>query len=101
MDAFRGQVVTEFHEAQMNKDGVPRGARGRVLYSKRMMTADRCAEITLRAAHKRGREVLMGPGALAVWIKLLAPGLMDWLTFKVFLEPIIRRARAAQSVAKS
>ncbi|MBU2610224.1 MAG: SDR family oxidoreductase [Chloroflexi bacterium] len=94
-------VVTEFHEAQMDKNGVPRGARGRALYTKKMMTADQCAEITLRAAYKRRREVLMGPGALTVWLKTLAPGFVDWLAVKVFLEPAARRAKAAQSEVKS
>jgi short-subunit dehydrogenase len=89
-------VVTEFHEAQMDKDGVPRGARGRTIYTNKMMTADRCAEITLRAADKRRREVLMSPGALAVWLKLLAPGFVDWLAVKMFLEPVIRRARKGE-----
>jgi len=36
-------------------------------------------------------------GALAVWLKLLAPGFLDWLAVKVFLEPVLRRARAAQA----
>jgi short-subunit dehydrogenase len=90
-------VVTEFHEAQLDKNGVPRGARGRTLYNDRMMTAERCAEITLRAAYKRRREILMGPGALAVWLKVLAPGFLDWLAVKVFLEPAIRRARAGKT----
>lgn len=62
------------------------------MYSKRMMTADQCAGITLRAAEKRRREVLMGPGWFGVWVKLIAPGLLDWLTVKVFLEPVIKRA---------
>lgn len=94
-------VVTEFHEAQMDKDGVPRGPRGRNLYSAKMMTADRCAEITRNAAHKRRREVLMGPGALVVWLKLLAPGFLDWLAVKVVLEPAIRRAQASRTEVKN
>jgi short-subunit dehydrogenase len=94
-------VVTEFHEAQMNKDGVPRGSRGRAIYTNKMMTAERCAEVTLRAAYKRRREVLMGPGALAVWLKLLAPGFLDWLSVKMFLEPVIRRAKAGKIEVKS
>jgi short-subunit dehydrogenase len=93
-------VVTEFHEAQLDKNGTPIGARGRVIYTEKMMSADRCAAITLRAAYKRQREVLMGPGALAVWLKALAPGFLDWLAVKVFLEPIIRRAKAAQAKVK-
>jgi short-subunit dehydrogenase len=92
--------VTEFHEAQLDKNGTPIGARGRVIYTEKMMSADRCAAITLRAAYKRQREVLMGPGALAVWLKALAPGFLDWLAVKVFLEPIIRRAKAAQAKVK-
>jgi short-subunit dehydrogenase len=94
-------VVTEFHEAQLTRDGVPRGERGRAYYTKRMMTADQCAEITLRAAYKRKREVLMGPGVWAVWFKTLAPDFLDWLTFKIFLEPAIKRARAGRIEVKS
>lgn len=91
-------VATEFHAAQLTKDGVPRGAaRGKDMYTSKTMSAERCAEITLRAAYKRRREVLMGPGLLAVWLKVIAPGFLDWLAVKVFLEPAIRRARAAQS----
>ncbi len=89
-------VATEFHEAQLDKSGVARGPKGRVYYTKRTMTADRCAQITLDAAFKRRREVLMGPGVLGLWIKLLAPGFLDWLTVKIFLEPIIRRAKAGK-----
>jgi short-subunit dehydrogenase len=89
-------VITEFHESQLNKDGLPRGQRGRAIYSKNMMTADQCAAITLAAAYKRRREVLMGPGILAVLLKTIAPGFLDWLTFKIFLEPAIKRAKAGK-----
>jgi short-subunit dehydrogenase len=93
-------VVSEFHEAQMTKDGVAVGPRGRAFYTKRMMTAERCAEITLNAARKRRREVLMSPGPLVVWFKLLAPGLLDWYTVKAVLKPAARRVRAAQEKIK-
>ncbi len=86
-------VVTEFHEAQMDKNGVPRGERGRAYYTKKMMTSDQCAQIVLNAAYKRSREVLMGPGVLAVWLKAIAPGFLDWFAVKVFLGAAIRRAR--------
>ena len=89
-------VATEFHEAQLNKEGAPRGARGRAYYTKKTMTSDKCAEIILDAAYKRRREVLMGPGTLATWLKVIAPAYLDWLTFKVFLEPAIRRAKAGK-----
>jgi short-subunit dehydrogenase len=86
-------VVTEFHESQMNKNGVPKSPQGRALYTKNTMTADRCAEITLKAALRHQREVLMGPGLLAAWLKLLAPGFLDWLAVKIFLGAAIRRAQ--------
>jgi len=89
-------VATEFHESQLNKDGVPRGTRGRAYYTKKTMTSDQCAQIVLNAAFKRRREVLMGPGVLATWVKVIAPNFLDWLTFKVFLEPAIRRAKAGR-----
>ena len=89
-------VMTEFHEAQMDKNGTPRGQRGRAIYTKKTMSADQCAQITLNAALRRKREVLMGPGALSVWLKVAAPGFLDWLTYKVFLEPVIKRAKAGK-----
>jgi len=95
-------VVTEFHTAQLNKDGIPVGAaRGRDMYTASMMTADRCAGIILQAALRRRREVLMGPGPLAVWLKLFAPGLLDWLAVRVFMDAARRRARAARARAES
>jgi len=94
-------VVTEFHESQLNKDGVPRGTRGRAYYTKKTMTADQCAQIVLNAALHRRREVLMGPGRLTVWLKTLAPGLLDWLVSKIFLEPAIRRIKAGKIEVKS
>lgn len=89
-------VATEFHESQLNKEGVPRGSRGRAYYTKNTMTADQCAKIVLKAAYKRRREVLMGPGTLATWLKVIAPGFLDWLAVKVFLEAAIRRAKAGK-----
>ena len=91
-------VRTEFHEVQMDKDGVPKGAGGRALYTKNTMTAERCAGIALRAAFRRRREVLMGPGLLAAWLKLLAPGFLDWFAVKVFLGAAIRRAKGNNGV---
>jgi len=89
-------VVTEFHERQLNSRGEARGPLGRAIYTQRMMTADRCAQIALRAAERRRREVLMPPGLLASWIRLIAPGLLDRLTIKLFLEPALRRVQAAR-----
>lgn len=89
-------VATEFHEAQLNKDGVARGARGRAYYTKTTMTSDQCAKIILDSAEKRHRETLMGLGLLAVWLKVIAPGFLDWFAVKIFLGAAIRRAQAGK-----
>jgi short-subunit dehydrogenase len=83
-------VVTGFHEAQLDKKGVPRGPSGRAIYSKNMMSARRCAEIVLRTAYRRQREVVMGPGRLIPWLKLLSPGLLDRILV-YFLKATVRR----------
>jgi hypothetical protein len=55
------------------------------------MSAERCAQITLRAASRRRREVWMGLGGAAAWLKLLAPRLLDWLAVETFMKPAMRR----------
>jgi NAD(P)-dependent dehydrogenase (short-subunit alcohol dehydrogenase family) len=89
-------VVTGFHEAQMDKDGVPRGPRGRAIYSKNMMTAEHCADIIQRAAYRRQREVVMGPGRLIPWLKILAPGMLDRIII-TFLKATVRRDQKTTS----
>jgi len=89
-------VVTGFHEAQLDKDGVPRGPRGRGIYNKKMMTAECCAETILQAAYKRKRELMMGPGNMIVWLKLLAPGLTDRFVI-AFLKAAVRREQENQN----
>lgn len=79
-------VVTEFHERQVDRFGTPVGPKGRALYTDRMMTANQCAQIILKAAERRKREVLMGPGWSAVWMKMIAPGLMDRMIIKMLLK---------------
>jgi hypothetical protein len=61
-----------------------------------MMSAERCAEITLEAAYHRKREVLMGPGGLPVWLRLIAPGSVDRMAIKMVLEPIAQRITAGK-----
>ena len=57
-----------------------------------MMTAERCAQVILRAAYRRQREVLMGPGRLIAWLKFLAPGLLDRILIG-FLKRTVRRGQ--------
>jgi short-subunit dehydrogenase len=84
-------VVTEFHERYLDENGNPKGAAGRSLYTKEMMTAEQCAEIIIEAARRRKRQVVMPPGVLSMWLKLIAPGWMDKLTIQRFLKPVAKR----------
>lgn len=84
-------VVTEFHERYLDKDGQPKGSSGRAIYTDKMMTANQCARIIVRAARRRKRQVVMWPGTLGIWLKLVLPGLMDRLTVSRFLRPAINR----------
>ncbi len=86
-------VVTEFHESMLDKEGKPRGAEGRKIYTDRMMTANQCARIVLKAAARRKREVLMGPASFALWAKLVMPGLLDRIIIKFFFKPVVNRVR--------
>ena len=92
-------VVSEFHESYLDRDGRPKGPAGRALYTSRTMTADDCARITLEAARRRRREVLMGPGKPIVWLQALAPGLADRLTMRAFMRSVRRRSRSPHSHA--
>jgi short-subunit dehydrogenase len=92
-------VMSEFHEAQMNKDGIPKGESGRLVYTKKTMTSDRCAEIVLNAAFKKKREVLMGPGKVVGWLKLISPSLLDWITINLFLGSVVKRVNSQNRTA--
>jgi len=85
-------VVTEFHERLLDKNGQPKGPSGRAIYTERMMTSDQCAQITLKAARRRKRQVVMRPGPMAVWLKLIAPGLVDRLIISTLLRRAVKRA---------
>ncbi|MFH1026432.1 MAG: SDR family oxidoreductase [Pseudomonadota bacterium] len=84
-------VVTEFHERYLDKNGKPKGPAGRAIYTNKTMTANRCAQIILKAARRRKREVLMGPGRMVVWLKLIAPNLTDKMVIEAFLRPAAKR----------
>jgi short-subunit dehydrogenase len=88
-------VVTEFHERMLDKDGHARGPGGRAVYTEKMMTAEQCAKIILQAAKGRKREVVMGPGKIATWLNLIAPGLMDKIIIERFFKPVAERSAQA------
>jgi short-subunit dehydrogenase len=84
-------VVSEFHESYLDREGQRKGKAGRALYTRRTMTADRCAAITLEAARRRKRQVLMGPGRFIVPLHALAPALTDRLILRSFMRSVRRR----------
>jgi short-subunit dehydrogenase len=84
-------VVSEFHESYLDREGQPKGKPGRALYTPRTMTADDCARITLEAARRRKRQVLMGPGRFLIPLQALAPGLADRLILRSFMRSVRRR----------
>ncbi|MCJ7736321.1 MAG: SDR family oxidoreductase, partial [Anaerolineae bacterium] len=83
-------VVTEFHERYLDEDGRPKGPSGREIYAENTMTADECAQIILKAALRRKRQVVMQPGPLALWLKLLAPSLVDRLLISMLRRTVKR-----------
>jgi short-subunit dehydrogenase len=84
-------VVTEFHQRYLDRNGKPKGPSGRAIYTDKTMTANRCAQIILKAARRRKREVLMGPGRMGVWLKLIAPNLVDKMVVEAVFRPAAKR----------
>jgi len=41
--------------------------------------------------------VLMGPGWLAVWLRVIAPGLVDKITVDMVLKPVAKRVKKVQN----
>jgi short-subunit dehydrogenase len=85
-------VITEFHERLLDKNGQPRGKKGRAIYTKKMMTAEQCAQIIIDAAQKRKREVVMWPGPLVCWMKLIAPKMLDKVIVDKIFRPIVEKS---------
>jgi short-subunit dehydrogenase len=69
-------VVTELHARALGADGQAIGS-GR-LDPRKVMTAEACAELMVRAMRKRQRLLITSSrGRFGRWLKLLAPGLVD------------------------
>jgi len=74
-------VVSEIHKRAVGPDGEPLGTSP--MKQSKIMTAEECARQIARAIEKRQRQLLMSPrGKLGMWLKLLAPGLIDRLAAK-------------------
>jgi short-subunit dehydrogenase len=73
---YPGFVATAVREQAFGENGQSVG-RSTVRESK-VMPVERCAQIILRAAAQRKREVVMTlRGKIGIWLKLLVPGLVD------------------------
>jgi short-subunit dehydrogenase len=94
-------VASEFHERFVNERGERRGVAGRAIYTSKTMTPEQCARQIVRAARRRKREVVMGPGRLAQWLKLLAPGLLDAYVARRFMPAIIDRMSGGSTPSTS
>ena len=74
-------VVSEIHKRAVGPDGEPLGTSP--MKQSKIMTAEECARQIARAMEKRQRQLLMSTrGKLGMWLKLLAPGLIDRLAAK-------------------
>ncbi len=74
-------VVSEIHKRAIGPDGEPLGTSP--MKQSKIMTAEECARQMVRAIEKRQRQLLMSTrGKLGMWLKLLAPGLIDRMAAK-------------------
>jgi short-subunit dehydrogenase len=75
---YPGFVATAIREQAFGKDGQPVGHS--MVRERDVMTVETCAQLILRATEQRKREVLMTwRGKLGVWLKLITPGLVDYV----------------------
>jgi short-subunit dehydrogenase len=78
-------VATETHKRAFGADGEPIGKSP--VREKEVMTAEKCAQLIIRAAAARKRELVMTwRGKVGVWVKLIAPGLVDRVAKKATAE---------------
>jgi short-subunit dehydrogenase len=69
-------VVSQMHRRALGPDGKPLGQTP--MQEERIMTADKCARLMLRAMRRRQRlTILSARGSLGRWVRLIAPGLVD------------------------
>jgi NAD(P)-dependent dehydrogenase (short-subunit alcohol dehydrogenase family) len=78
---YPGFVDTPIRERAIGPDGKP--LTRAPAYESSAMSADECARLTLDAAARRRRELVMTThGRLGLWLKLLAPGLVDRISLR-------------------
>lgn len=78
-------VATETRERALGVDGKPIGKSP--VRESEVMPAEKCAQLIIRAAAARKRELIMTwRGKVGLWIKLIAPGIVDRVAQKAIIE---------------
>ena len=78
-------VATESHKKAFGPDGKPIGKSP--LRETKIMSAERCAKLIIRAVAAHRRELIMTwRGKVGLWVKLIAPGLVDRIAKKAIIE---------------
>ncbi len=82
---YPGFVATETRERALGADGKPIGKSP--VREDKAMPAEDCAQLIIQAAEARKRESVMTlRGKVGLWLKLIAPGLVDRIAQKAILE---------------
>jgi short-subunit dehydrogenase len=69
-------VVSQIHRRAVGPDGKPLGTTP--MQESRIMSADQCARLTVRAMQRRQRlAILSARGRVGRWARLIAPGVVD------------------------
>jgi short-subunit dehydrogenase len=80
---YPGFVRTEIRERAFGADGRPLGAGNSPVREAEVMSAEECARLSLEAAAKRRRELVMTARAkVGMWLKLISPAAVDRIARK-------------------
>jgi short-subunit dehydrogenase len=78
-------VATETRKRALGADGKPIGKSS--VREDEVMSAEKCAQLIIQAAAIRKRELIMTwRGKVGLWLKLIAPGVVDRMAQKAILE---------------
>jgi short-subunit dehydrogenase len=81
-----GFVATDIRARAFGSDGLPKGESPRE-EARGTMTVDECVRQIVRSMEKRQRELVMTTqGKLGLWLKLIAPGLVDRIAARAVQE---------------
>ncbi len=78
-------VVSQIHRRAIGPDGKPLGKTP--MQESRIMSADQCAHLTVRAMQRRQRlAILSARGRVGRWARLIAPGVVDRIAQRAIRE---------------